>query len=138
MWSDGWTIALGAVAGLLLPWLALIAALWLTKPEEAGIRETMRLLPDLLRLLKRLAADPAMPRSVHIWLVLLFGYLALPVDLIPDFIPVLGYADDAVTVALVLRYITRKAGPDAIAKHWPGTPDGLAAVRKLCHLPITP
>jgi uncharacterized membrane protein YkvA (DUF1232 family) len=138
VWSDWWTIALGAVAGLLLPWLALVAASWLTKPDEAGIRETMRLLPDLLRLFKRLAADPTMSKAVRIWLVLLFGYLALPIDLIPDFIPVLGYADDAVIVALVLRYITRKAGPDAIAKHWPGTPDGLAAVRKLCRLPITP
>ena len=138
MWSDWWTIALGAVAGVLLLWLALVAALWLTKPDEAGIRETMRLLPDLLHLLKSLATDPTMPKSVHIWLVLLFGYLALPIDLIPDFIPILGYADDAFIVALVLRYITRKAGPDAIAKHWTGTPDGLAAVRKLCHLPITP
>jgi len=138
VWSDWWTIALGAVAGVLLLWLALVAALWLTKPDEAGIRETMRLLPDLLHLLKSLATDPTMPKSVHIWLVLLFGYLALPIDLIPDFIPILGYADDAFIVALVLRYITRKAGPDAIAKHWPGTPDGLAAVRKLCRLPITP
>src|SRR5690349_11226216 len=103
MWSHWWAIVLGAVGGLLLLWLGLVAALWLTKPDKAGIRETMRLLPDLLRLLKRLAADPKMPRSVHIWLVLLFGYLALPIDLIPDFIPVLGYADDVVIVALVLR-----------------------------------
>ena len=137
MWSHWWAIVLGAVGGLLLLWLGLVAALWLTKPDKAGIRETMRLLPDLLRLLKRLAADPKMPRSVHIWLVLLFGYLALPIDLIPEIIPVLGYADDVVIVALVLRYIARKAGPEAIAEHWPGTPDGLAAVRRLCHLPIT-
>jgi uncharacterized membrane protein YkvA (DUF1232 family) len=68
------------------------------------------------------------------WLALLLAYLALPIDLIPDFIPVLGYADDAVIVALVLRSVTRRAGPDALAEHWPGTPDGLAALRRLCRL----
>jgi uncharacterized membrane protein YkvA (DUF1232 family) len=66
--------------------------------------------------------------------VLLLGYLALPFDLIPDFVPVLGYADDAIIVALVLRSATRSAGPDALAKHWPGTPEGLAALKRLCRV----
>ena len=135
MWSQWWTVALSVAVGTLLLWLALIAALWLTKPEEATIRDSIRLLPDVLRLLKRLAADPTMPKAVRIWLVLLFAYLALPIDLIPDFIPVLGYADDAIIVALVLRYITRKAGVNALERHWPGTPDGLTALRRLCRLP---
>jgi uncharacterized membrane protein YkvA (DUF1232 family) len=67
-----------------------------------------------------------------LWLLL--GYLALPIDLIPDVIPVLGYADDAIAVVLVLRYITHAAGPTALERHWPGTDDGLAAVRKLAGL----
>jgi uncharacterized membrane protein YkvA (DUF1232 family) len=54
--------------------------------------------------------------------------------LIPDFVPVLGYADDAIIVALVLRSATRSAGTDALAKHWPGTPEGLAALKRLCRL----
>ena len=116
-------------------WLALALTLWLAKPDEASLGEAMRLLPDVLRLLKRLAADPVMPKAVRIWLMLLFVYLAMPIDLIPDFVPVLGYADDAIIVAVVLRYITRKAGADALEKHWPGTPDGLAALRQLCRLP---
>src|SRR5262249_8430785 len=95
----------------------------------------MRLLPDLLRLLKRLASDPAMPHGVRVRLALLLGYLALPIDLIPDFVPVLGYADDAIIVAFVLRSVTRLAGPEALAKHWPGTQEGLVAVRRLCRLP---
>ena len=57
---------------------------------------------------------------MRLWLLL--GYLALPIDLVPDFIPVLGYADDAIVVALVLRSVVRRAGPDAIERHWPGTP----------------
>lgn len=135
MWSDVWLIALGGVFGVVLIWIGLVAALWIGKPDEVGVRETLRLLPDMLRLLKRLAADPAMPRGVRVRLALLLAYLALPLDLIPDFIPVLGYADDAIVVALVLRSVTRRAGPEAVTKHWPGTPEGLAAVRRLCRLP---
>ena len=137
MWSDWWSIALGIVAGLVLLWLALVVVLWLAKPDDIGLREAARLLPDLLRLLKRLAGDPTMPKGVRIRLVLLMGYLALPFDLIPDFIPVLGYADDAIVVALTVRSVARRAGPDALSKHWPGTPEGLDAVRRLCRLPAS-
>ena len=101
MWSDVWLIALGVVVGVVLIWIGLVAALWIGKPDEVGVRETLRLLPDMLRLLKRLAADPAMPRGVRVRLALLLAYLALPLDLIPDFIPVLGYADDGVPRTLM-------------------------------------
>ena len=134
MWHDWWTIPLGIVGGLVLVWAVLAVVLWLTKPGDYDLKEALRLLPDLIRLIKRLAADPATPRGVRIRLLLLLGYLALPFDLIPDFVPVLGYADDAIIVALVLRSATRTAGPDALAKHWPGTPEGLAALRRLCRL----
>jgi hypothetical protein len=69
----------------------------------------------------------------RLWL--LFAYLALPFDLIPDFIPVIGYADDAIIVAAVLRSVVRRAGPDAVRRHWPGTPDGLAALWRAARLP---
>jgi uncharacterized membrane protein YkvA (DUF1232 family) len=64
----------------------------------------------------------------------LLGYLLLPIDLVPDFIPVIGYADDAIVVALVLRFATRHAGADALGRHWPGTPQGLQALRALTGL----
>jgi uncharacterized membrane protein YkvA (DUF1232 family) len=134
VWHDWWTIPLGIVGGLVLVWAALVVVLWLTKPGDYDLKDALRLLPDLIRMIKRLAADPATPRGVRIRLLLLLGYLALPFDLIPDFVPVLGYADDAIVVALVLRSATRSAGPDALAKHWPGTPEGLAALNRLCRL----
>jgi uncharacterized membrane protein YkvA (DUF1232 family) len=133
--SDWWSIPLGIAAGLLILWAVLVVVLWLSKPDEVSLRNTMRLLPDVIRLLKRLAADRALPRGVRLRLALLLAYLALPIDLIPDFIPVLGYADDAIIVALVLRSVARRAGPAALDQHWPGTPDGLAALRRLCRLP---
>lgn len=118
-------------------WLALGVVLWLSKPDDLSLRELVRLLPDLLVLLKRLARDPTMPKGVRIRLVFLLGYLAWPFDLIPDFIPVLGYADDAIVVALVLRSVARRAGPAALSRHWPGTAAGLGAVRRLCGLPAS-
>ncbi|WP_298803418.1 DUF1232 domain-containing protein [uncultured Pseudokineococcus sp.] len=127
-----WAWALvGAVAGLLLAWGALAAALWRARTDAVSLRGVLRLLPDVVRLVRRLAADPSLPRGVRVRLVLLLAYLASPVDLVPDVVPVLGWADDAIAVLLVLRSVVRRAGDDALARHWPGTPDGLAALRLL-------
>lgn len=132
--SQWWAI-LGTVAGgLLLLWLAGLCVLWFAKPDETSLREVLRLLPDVLRLIRRLAADPDLPRGVRLRLGGLLFYLALPIDLVPDFIPVIGYADDAVVVALVLRSVVRVAGPQALERHWPGTPQGLELVRKLARI----
>jgi uncharacterized membrane protein YkvA (DUF1232 family) len=65
----------------------------------------------------------------------LFAYLALPIDLIPDFIPIVGYADDAIIVCLVLRSVVRRAGPEAVRRNWPGTPDGLRVLWRVAGLP---
>lgn len=62
---------------------------------------------------------------------MLLVYLASPIDLIPDFIPVLGYADDAIVVAVALRSVVRSAGTEALTRHWPGTPEGLREVIRL-------
>ncbi len=126
-----WSVPVWVAAGLLLVWLGLIAALWLGRPDDMQLREILRLLPDLVRLLRRLAADPALPWGIRVRLVLLLGYLALPVDLVPDVIPVIGYADDAIIVALVLRSVIRRAGVTAVQRQWPGSPEGLRALRRL-------
>ena len=124
-------LLLAAAAGLVLLWLLLLGALLVAKPRGTGLKDALRLLPDLLRLLPRLARDRSLPGGVRVRLWLLLGYLALPIDLVPDVIPVLGYADDAILVALVLRTVVRRAGVPALERHWPGTPDGLAALLSL-------
>jgi uncharacterized membrane protein YkvA (DUF1232 family) len=132
---DRWVVLpVGVGVGLLILWAALLIALWTGRPDELSMREALRLLPDVVRLLRRLAGDASVPRGARVRLWLLLAYLAMPVDLVPDFIPVLGYADDAIIVAVALRSITRRAGTPAIERHWPGTPDGLAAVRRLARL----
>ncbi|TAM71634.1 MAG: DUF1232 domain-containing protein [Microbacteriaceae bacterium] len=118
-------------------WQILLRLLgWATckQPDKAKIGELLRPVPDVIRLLRCLVADPTVPRGVRIWLVVLLVYLLSPVDLIPDFIPVLGYADDAIIVVIVRRFATRDAEADACEKHWPGTPKGFQALRTLAGL----
>ena len=109
-----------------------------TEIDEGALR---RLLRRAGRTLARpaiecleLLLDGNTPPQVRLTMLAALTYLLVPIDLIPDFVPVLGYADDAVIVALALRSVTKTAGPAALEKHWPGTPDGLAAVRRLCRL----
>jgi uncharacterized membrane protein YkvA (DUF1232 family) len=130
-------VLIGVVSGLLVLWLLLIAALaWVSRGQADKIRmvDALRLAPDVVRLVRRLASDDQVPRKVRVGLGLLLVYLLLPIDLVPDFIPVIGYADDAVIVMLVLRYVTRQAGKDALDRHWPGTPQGLTALRAVIGL----
>ncbi|MFC5503233.1 YkvA family protein [Lysinimonas soli] len=135
--TQWWQLALGVVGGLVMLWLLLVLFLWTEQrrhPEAASLRDLLRLAPDVARLLTRLAGDRTVSIGVRICLGALLVYLLSPIDLIPDFIPVLGYADDAIVVAIALRFAVRRAGPEAIRRHWPGTPEGLAAVLRLAGL----
>lgn len=134
IWHGGgvvWKILVGVGVALVASWLLLVIGLLLVRPRGGLLSEAARILPDLLRLLRRLAGDAALPRGVRVRLWLLLAYLALPIDLIPDFIPVLGYADDAIIAVVVLRSVVRRAGVDAVRAHWPGSDDGFAALRRL-------
>ncbi|MCU1604087.1 MAG: uncharacterized protein JWP46_552 [Modestobacter sp.] len=128
------TTLAGVLGGLLLLWLVLLALLRWRRPDDITVREALRLLPDVLRLVRRLAADGTLPRSIRVRLWVLLGYLASPLDLVPDVLPIVGYADDAVLVAWMLRSVVRRAGDDALTRHWPGTATGLAVVRRLAGL----
>lgn len=131
-----WTV-IGVAAGLAVIWAALAVAL-LIQARRAGWdlnwRDVIRLAPDLLRLLKRLASDKHVPRRTRWWLGGLLVYLLLPVDLIPDFIPVIGYADDAIITVVALRYAVKHAGFEAVRRNWPGSPEGLASVLALARI----
>jgi uncharacterized membrane protein YkvA (DUF1232 family) len=129
-----WNLLLGIAAALAVTWLALIVTLAIVRPRGGLLHEALRLLPDVLRLVRRLSADPDLPRGVRLRLALLLAYLAFPLDLVPDFIPVLGYADDAIIVTAVLRSVVRRAGLPAVRCHWPGTPDGFTVLCRLTGL----
>ncbi|MFF4761636.1 YkvA family protein [Streptomyces sp. NPDC001292] len=131
MW---WDILIATGAGVLAAWVALLIALLLIRPRGALLSEAVRLLPDLVRLLRRLAADKTLPKGVRVRLGLLMVYLVLPIDLIPDFLPVIGHADDAIIVAFTLRSVVRRAGIEAVRAHWPGTEEGFCALARLTGL----
>jgi uncharacterized membrane protein YkvA (DUF1232 family) len=122
------------VIGLGLTYAVLLLLLWeyaRRHPDTVTLKDALRLLPDLLSLLQRLMADKDLPVGVRLRVGALIVYLLLPIDIVPDFIPVIGYADDAVIVALVLRSVVRRAGVSAVRKHWNGSDVGLTLVEKL-------
>lgn len=133
-----WRALIGTALSLAVIWVALAAALALAARRygSATLAQLLRLLPDVLRLIGRLARDRSLPRGVRMQLWLLLGYLAFPFDLIPDVIPVIGYADDVIVVVWVLRRVLRSAGVAVLRRHWPGEPAGMDAVLKLCRVKL--
>jgi uncharacterized membrane protein YkvA (DUF1232 family) len=132
-----WDAIAAVVGGLLLVYAVLLLLLWAyarRHPETVSMKDALRLLPDLLRLLRRLLADRTLAVGLRIRLALLLAYLLSPIDLVPDFVPVIGYADDIIIVALVLRSVFARAGAETLQKHWPGTPEGLQLILRLAGL----
>jgi uncharacterized membrane protein YkvA (DUF1232 family) len=123
------------VGAIVAAWLAFVVFIAIVKPDDTSLRDALRLLPDIVRLVRRLVADRSIPRRTR-WLVwILLGYLVSPIDIIPDFIPVVGYADDAIITSVVLRHVIRTAGVPKVSEHWPGSPEGLVALQRLLRLP---
>ena len=119
------------VIGLVLAWLALLAVLWLIRPRGIGVRELAKVVPDVLRLVRDLLVDRSTPRGVRVALVILLVWLISPIDLVPEFIPVLGPLDDVIVAVVVLRYVRRRLGSEALRSRWRGSDDGWALVERL-------
>ncbi len=112
-------------------WLLLIAVLWINRPTRALIGPALRLIPDLVRCVRSLLADPTTPRSARFALAGLLVYLGSPIDLVPDFLPVIGAIDDVLLTAIVLRWVVRRLGRDRIRAAWTGDLAGLALLERL-------
>lgn len=137
---DWLLLTIGVAVGAAVIWGALIAVLWVQQRRagrDVDWREIARLAPDVVRLVTRLSRDPAVPRATRWWLIGLLAYLLLPIDVVPDFIPILGFADDAVAIVIALRYAVRSAGEGPIRAHWPGTAAGLDALLALTARSVT-
>ena len=94
----------------------------------------LRALPDIVRLIARLVADPRLPRAAKIALVAAVAYLLNPFDLIPDFIPFIGYLDDAFVVAVVIDGVLNYVDRTLVLRYWPGTPQALDSVARAARL----
>ena len=122
--SPGLVVAI--VVGLVAAWALFILILWVVRPRHVGLGELVRLLPDVLRLVRDLLADGTTPLPVRLALAGLLVWLISPIDLIPEFIPVLGPIDDVVVAVLVLRYVGRRLGHEELRRRWRGTAEGFS------------
>jgi Protein of unknown function (DUF1232) len=118
-------------AGLALALYAAFVIALVVAGRSPDARAVAGFIPDCIVLFRRLLADDRVPRRRTLLLAALIGYLAMPVDLVPDFIPVAGQLDDAIIVALVLRSVLRAGPPELLSEHWPGPPTSLDAITRL-------
>jgi uncharacterized membrane protein YkvA (DUF1232 family) len=125
----GWLVAV--VVAVTIYVVAVIALI--VSGRKVAAKELALLLPNLVLLFKDLLRDPAVSRGPKIWLAIGLIWLVSPVDLLPEFLPVLGPLDDAVVAALVLRHLVHRAGPDVVRSHWRGEPATLDAIMRAAH-----
>ncbi len=131
VWWPGVLLSIVVLLGL---WPVFLAFLAIARPDTGALRGLPRMLSDTVGLVARLARDRSIPRSARLPAWALLAYLAMPFDLVPDFLPVIGYADDAILTALVLHRLLRKAGPTKLTEHWPGASEGLTTLRQMLHV----
>jgi uncharacterized membrane protein YkvA (DUF1232 family) len=117
-------VVLGVLLGLVALWVAILVLLWVLRPRGTSLRALVGVVPDLLRLLRDLVGDRSTPLDVRVVIVILVAWIVSPIDLIPEFIPVLGPADDVVVAVVALRYVRRRVGFAALNERWPGSPEG--------------
>lgn len=127
-------LALGLTAALLVVYAAFVLALALLG-RRSDARALAGFIPDCVVLFRRLLADRRVPRSRKLALLLLLAYLVLPIDLVPDFIPVAGQLDDAILVAICLGFVLRGGGRGLLAEHWPGPPQGARLIGRIAFGP---
>jgi uncharacterized membrane protein YkvA (DUF1232 family) len=123
-----WAVVAGGVVAVV--WLAFVLVL-LASGRSGDARALAGFIPDCLVLITRLMRDERVPRRRKLLLAALLGYLALPFDLVPDFVPVAGQLDDVLVVALVLRHFLRSGGAELVREHWPGPDRSLAVVLRI-------
>lgn len=111
-------------------WLAAVLLLLLAGKKSAA-RELVALLPNLVALFKGVLRDPRVSRGSKLWIGLALAWFASPIDLIPEFIPIVGPLDDAIVAALVLRHVLKRAGHEVVESHWRGNPDTLRLLLSL-------
>ena len=127
----GTDLLLRIVLGLIAAWALLVAVLWVLRPRDVALSELVAFVPDLVRLVRLLIADRTVPRSVRAALVVLLVWIVSPIDLIPEFIPVLGPLDDVVVAVIVLRFVRRRLGLEALRARWAGSDAGFRLLERM-------
>jgi uncharacterized membrane protein YkvA (DUF1232 family) len=130
------TTALVVAACIVVLYAAFVVAL-IVAGRRRGAHGVARFIPDCIVLVRRLLGDPRVPRRHKLLLGALVGYLALPLDLVPDFIPIAGHIDDALIVVVALRAVLRGSGSELLREHWPGPERSLGLVLRFAGAPYS-
>lgn len=117
-------VIVAIVVGLIALWALFLVLFWALRPKGVSVRELLGLIPDVLRLLRSIIGDRSAPLDVRLVLVGLLAWILSPIDLIPEFIPVLGPIDDVVVAVVAMRYVRRRVGIEDLRRRWTGTDDG--------------
>ncbi len=125
------TPIVGILGALVLLWVVALVAFWVLRPSSVSAREIVGLVPDVLRLLRSIIGDASAPLDVRLILMGLVAWIISPIDLIPEFIPVLGPLDDVVVAVVAMRYVRRRIGIENLRRRWSGTEDGFALLLRI-------
>jgi uncharacterized membrane protein YkvA (DUF1232 family) len=125
------TLIVGVLLALAALWVLLLALFWVLRPKGVPVREILRVIPDVLRLLRSLIADRSAPLDVRLVLLGLVAWLLSPIDLIPEFIPGLGPLDDVIVAIVAFRYVRRRVGVEDLRTRWRGSADGFALLLRV-------
>ncbi len=125
------TLIVGIAITLIGVWAALLLLFWILRPKDVPIRDLLGLIPDVLRLLRSLIGDRSAPLDVRVVLVGLVAWILSPIDLIPEFIPVLGPLDDVVVAVVAMRYVRRRVGVEDLRRRWVGSPEGFGLLLRV-------
>jgi len=124
-------VILAIAVGLIALWALLLVLFWAFRPKGVPVRELLGLIPDVLRLLRSVVGDRSAPLDVRLVLVGLMAWILSPIDLIPEFIPVLGPIDDVVVAVVAMRYVRRRVGVEDLRRRWTGSDDGFALLLRV-------
>jgi len=124
-------VIIGIVVGIAALWVAVLVLFWLFRPKGVAVREVLAIVPDVLRLLRSLIGDRSAPLDVRVVLVGLVAWIISPIDLIPEFIPVLGPIDDIVVAVVAMRFVRRRMGVEDLRRRWSGSPDSFALLLRV-------
>jgi uncharacterized membrane protein YkvA (DUF1232 family) len=125
------TAVIAFLAALVVLWAIALAVFWVLRPKGVSAQEILGLIPDVLRLLRSIIGDRSAPPDVRLVLVGLVAWIVSPIDLIPEFIPVLGPLDDVVVAIVAMRYVRRRVGVESLRNQWSGTDDGFTLLLRV-------
>jgi len=123
---DPLALVIAVVVGLMVVWGLLLVVLWVLRPRGVPVRELLGVIPDLLRLTRSLISDRDVPLDVRLVAAGAVVWVISPIDLVPEFLPLIGWLDEIVVIILALRYVRRRLGVPALRARWAGSQDGFS------------